>query len=199
MAEIMEAKSWEHADVVRISGQSSSVVSQWRGKASKIIKSIGKMEAAMALADASGFEALWIAEGIGPKLQTSPPETREHVNVAHDMSQARNYPDPPRLQWRNLMGANLTQPFELEVLDDALADEIGKGSIARFHAAGSREPVPGRPVLVRDRDGNHYLRDYQQGAGQRWKAVARKNGFSPMDSEEHGLTVVAVMKGVDWS
>lgn len=198
MAEIMAAKNWEHADVVRISGQSSSVVSQWRGKASKIIKSIGKMEAAMALAEASGYEALWIAEGVGPKLQKSPPETRGHVNVAHDMSQARNYSAPPRLQWRNLMGANLSQPFELEVTDDALADEIGKGCIARFHGAGSREPTPGRPVLVRDRDGHHYLRDYERGPGDRWRAVARKPGFAPMDSEEHGLEVVAVMRGVDW-
>lgn len=59
--------NWEHADVVRVSGQSSSVVSQWLGKGSKPIHSITKVEAAVRLADASGFSAVWIASGKGPR------------------------------------------------------------------------------------------------------------------------------------
>lgn len=123
----------------------------------------------------------------------------EQGGVAHDLSQARNSESLPKVKWEDLMTADLSRPFELEVLDDALADEIVKGSVARFHPAGSRAPIPGRPVLLRDRDGNYYLRDFAQGPGQRWKALARKSGFTPMDSEEHGLEIIAVMKGVDWS
>ena len=66
--EVMQAKGWDRADVVRVSGQSSSVVSQWLGKGSKIIHTIGRLEAAEALARESGYAALWIAKGIGPKM-----------------------------------------------------------------------------------------------------------------------------------
>ena len=70
----MAAKGWQHADVVRVSGQSSSVVSQWRGVGNgKIIKSIGKIEAAQRLEAASGYAALWIAKGEGPKMAPPPP------------------------------------------------------------------------------------------------------------------------------
>lgn len=63
----MSACGWEHAELVRVSGQSNSVVSQWLGKGSKEIKSIGKMEAAERIESASGYAALWVAKGIGPK------------------------------------------------------------------------------------------------------------------------------------
>lgn len=68
----MDAKQWEHADLMRVSGRSSSVVSQWLGKGSKDIKEIGKLEAALYLERASGYSALWIAKGIGPKFVASP-------------------------------------------------------------------------------------------------------------------------------
>jgi hypothetical protein len=64
---LMREMNWERSDLVRISGQSSSVVSQWLGKGSKTIKSINKQEAAEALARASGFSSLWIAKGTGPQ------------------------------------------------------------------------------------------------------------------------------------
>lgn len=67
LTEVMAEKGWEHADLVRVSRQSPSVVSQWLGKGSKVIKTIGKMEAAVALEQASGFCALWLATGSGPK------------------------------------------------------------------------------------------------------------------------------------
>lgn len=68
LIEVMGTKGWTHADVVRVSGESSSVVSQWLGKGSKEIKSIGKLEAALRLESESGFSALWIAKGTGAKL-----------------------------------------------------------------------------------------------------------------------------------
>lgn len=64
----MAAKGWEHADLVKHSGESSSVVSQWLGKGSKEIKSIGKLEAALNIEAASGYSALWVAKGKGPKM-----------------------------------------------------------------------------------------------------------------------------------
>ena len=73
LAELMQAKDWTHADLMRVSGQSSSVVSQWLGKGSKVIKTIGKMEAAQRLEAESGYAALWIAKGIGPKMADAQP------------------------------------------------------------------------------------------------------------------------------
>lgn len=46
LEEVMREMGWEQADLRRVSGQSSSTVSQWLGNSSKLIKSIGKMEAA---------------------------------------------------------------------------------------------------------------------------------------------------------
>jgi hypothetical protein len=64
---VMTAKGWKHGDLVTVTGMSSSVVSQWLGHGSKTIKTIGKMEAALKIQAASGFSALWIAKGIGPR------------------------------------------------------------------------------------------------------------------------------------
>lgn len=68
----MHYMRWERADLVRVSGQSSSVVSQWLGKGSKIIHTIGKVDAAFRIQQASGFHAVWVAEGIGPKFAVPP-------------------------------------------------------------------------------------------------------------------------------
>lgn len=75
LAEVMQAMKWEHADLVRVSKQSSSVVSQWLGKGSKtkIIKSIGKLEAAIYIERESGYSALWVAKNLGPKKPAKEP------------------------------------------------------------------------------------------------------------------------------
>ena len=83
LREVMGAKGWERRDLVRITGQSSSVVSQWLGHGSKTIHSIQKIEAALALERASGFSAAWIAKGIGAKrvpagLEFRPPAWELH-------------------------------------------------------------------------------------------------------------------------
>lgn len=69
----MDAMGWQQADLKRVSRQTNSVVSQWLGKGSKLIKSIGKMEAAENIEQASGYAALWIAKGVGPKRVTAGP------------------------------------------------------------------------------------------------------------------------------
>lgn len=78
LREVMDACAWEHADVMRISGETSSVVSQWLGKGSKEIKSIGKISAALNLAAASGYAPLWIAKGQGPKKLLPPANAATH-------------------------------------------------------------------------------------------------------------------------
>lgn len=167
--------------------ESPQTVHNWRKRG---VSEGGAIKAAKLFGGAADY----ILDG-SQQPQQLPPKP----GVAHDLSEASNTVAFLRLSWEGLMGADLSRPFELVVRDDALADEIVSGSIARFHPAGARAATPGRPVLVRDKDGNHYLRDYQAGPGTRWKAVARKRGYDDLDSEEHGLVLVAVMKGVDWA
>lgn len=135
----------------------------------------------------------WLANGIGavdPTSEFPPP-------VAHDMSEARNYPSLKTVSWGALHMTDLSQPFLLEVIDGAFGEEIPAGSVMRLEP-GLR-PRAGWPFLVRDREGRHYLRDYEQGPGSAWRAVARvKRGFAPLESVEHGLTIIAVMRGVDY-
>ncbi len=118
------------------------------------------------------------------------------AGVAHLLSQTRNTESLPRIRWEDLMTADLRRPFELDVIDDALAPEIFRGCVALMDP--SRPPEPGWPVLVRDRDNNFYVRDYKVGVGSRWGAVprpAQRDVFDPLDSEIHGLTIIAAMDG----
>jgi len=90
---MMRAKNWSHADVMRVSGQSSSTVSQWMGKGSKVIHTIGKIEAAQRLEAESGFAALWLAKGEGPKM--APPSAKAdplHPIVAQILDWAKGMP-----------------------------------------------------------------------------------------------------------
>lgn len=106
LTEIMAAMGWQHADLVRISGASHSVVSQWLGNGSKPIHSIGKMQAAENIERASGYAALWVAKGLGPKLvsqsqspSVTAPQTgapRHDVGMAHALSLSLAYAGSPK-------------------------------------------------------------------------------------------------------
>lgn len=117
--------------------------------------------------------------------------------VAQDMSQRRPILPTSKVTWEELeMGFRPDQPFELDVRDGAFGSDIPVGVTMKLDPR--RKPLGGWPVLVRDRQGRHYLRDYQQGAGDHFQAVARVRGFLPLDSVEDGLEVIAVMKGLEW-
>lgn len=187
LGEVMQAMGWAHADLMRVTGQSSSVVSQWLGKGSKPIKSIGKIEAAEAIERESGFSALWVARGIGPKRR----------GVAHSVSDLQPIVTTQKVTWEGLSLADLSGRFELALRDDALAPEYPVGTCIRFDA--TRQPRPGWPVLVKDSAGAFYVRDYIEGSGGRWKAEARQRGYASLDSVADGLTLVGVMYGADWA
>jgi transcriptional regulator with XRE-family HTH domain len=72
LQKVLSDKGWQRADLVRESGESSSVVSQWLGAGSKAIKSIGDIETALRLEKSTGFSALWLAKGVGPEKPPSP-------------------------------------------------------------------------------------------------------------------------------
>ena len=166
-------------------GISVAAVGQVLNRKTKMLDALNHTRAALFC----GVDPLWLASGQGEMPAMS---------LAHPMSQETQTVTPTRIQWEELEVMDLGKPFELLVLDDALAPEIYAGCLAQFDPVGMRPPTAGRPVLVKDKAGAHYLRDYQQSAGGRWQAVARQRGFSALDSEADGLTIVATMKGVTW-
>jgi len=87
---VMAECRWSRADLVSASGETSSVVSQWLGHGSKPIKSIAKLEAAVGIANRSGFNPLWIARGIGePRSKdTAWPFRRLSPTVWHALDDA---------------------------------------------------------------------------------------------------------------
>lgn len=69
LKEVMAAKGWNTPQqLADVSGVSRSAAAQWLGQGSKIIHSIGNMEAAENLERETGYRALWIAKGQGPKF-----------------------------------------------------------------------------------------------------------------------------------
>lgn len=77
LKEVMASRGWStDQQVADIAGVSRSAVAQWLGKGSKMIHTIGNMEAAENLERETGYAALWIAKGVGPKRSSmgKPPE-----------------------------------------------------------------------------------------------------------------------------
>lgn len=130
----------------------------------------------------------WLATGAGDPRFDEPDRTA----VAHNLSQLRETMPLERLDWGALMG-DLPATFELELLDDAMGPDFPLGSIVRLSTKA--QPKAGWPVLVVDKDGNAYLRDYVQGRGG-FTATARARGYKALDSDADGLRVLAVLSGV---
>lgn len=74
--DLMKTKGWSVGKVATIAEVSSSAVSQWLGRGgTKSSKSIGNYEAALRLEKESGFNAMWLAKGKGPKLASMQAES----------------------------------------------------------------------------------------------------------------------------
>lgn len=84
--ELMAARSWTVGKVASVAGVSSSAVSQWLGRGgAKSSKSIGDFEVALRLEKESGFSAMWLAKGKGPK-HPEHESTQNKINAQVPMS-----------------------------------------------------------------------------------------------------------------
>ena len=73
ITEVMKSQGWDTPQqVANVAGVSRSAAAQWLGQGSKIINSIGNIEAAERLARHTGYNAYWIAKGEGPKMASKP-------------------------------------------------------------------------------------------------------------------------------
>lgn len=66
--DLQKTMGWDDPRTAVAADVTRSAVSQWVGKGSKLIHTIGDLEAALNLERESGYSALWIAKGKGPKM-----------------------------------------------------------------------------------------------------------------------------------
>lgn len=82
--------------------------------------------------------------------------------------------------------------FTLEMPDEALFPGTPKGTRLIFERAS--EGVPGKAVLLEDRDGERHVRRFATVRGGHWIARATGEGFVDLDSDRDGLRVLAVAR-----
>lgn len=153
------------------------------------------------LAAALEVSPLWLEMNEGPSPTWA---NVQHANeghptwqVAHNLSHPQQTIDPIHLEWETLVTDKLPARFMLTVVDESMSSNdaagLSVGDRAIFET--TREPRPGRNVLVRDRTGSLYIREYRVRRPGHWQAVARHPAYQALDSIEDDLVIVAVQTG----
>jgi hypothetical protein len=91
IAELMKAKNWTESKVAEIAGVTRSAVSQWLGKTDTPTKSI-KLKPALLLERKSGYSALWLSVGEGPKMVSHQTELSTRDALMHLASTVADLP-----------------------------------------------------------------------------------------------------------
>lgn len=140
MVELMTATGWSVGQIASIADVTSSAVSQWVGNGKgKQSKSIGNIAAAMKLEKESGFSALWLAQGKGPKLadkaasaepaeepQTTGPQTDEIALALAVLAKALALTDEiTRAQVTPLLSMLANDPAKAGLIAQRIADLLG--------------------------------------------------------------------------
>lgn len=193
--DLLKTTGWSATKLATVAGVSRSAVYQWQGKTSTPVQSI-KLAHALAIQDASGVSAQWIAEGIGQKFvdQAQPGATKtpregdayKPAIKAHKIQRSTPWEDLVRMD-------SIDGELRTVAPDDALAPRLRRGQVVVLD--GSAAPETGDGVLVADKVGGRHLRIYRQLVG-RWEAVPTNDSYPTLDSERDGLRVIAVIVGV---
>lgn len=146
--------------------------------------------------DARVADAVAVQQGLAPMQPTAAkmqaPRGMGVSTVAHELSHFSPQ-HVPLVTWGDNMLNGKTPIFWTKLPDDSMAPRAPAGKLVCFDA--TMKPQPGDGVLVRDRAGGFYFRQYKAGPVGRWTAHAINPGYEPLDSERDGLEVVAVLKG----
>lgn len=138
-----------------------------------------------------GVRPQWLQFGDLPELAEPP---RGVSPVAHPVI-LDEITVVPTINWESLLDTVvLPDVFKLAAPDTSMAPKVPQGTMVEL--TRSLAPRPGDGVLVRDRDGHHYLRVYREKRPGHWEAYAINDAYSPLDSQADGLSVVAVLTAV---
>ena len=217
--ELMRASGLDEKAIAKAAGVTPSAVYQWLGHGSKPIKSIGDIEAATKLMWATGYSALWISKGKGPK------HNQENSNQPHTAGHHASEPSKeyaayvtktkmaPVVEWASL-GVNLSKS-NIELTDHpqlsvpADANELCKwvlvdSDIQRFRIRRG-DKIAVDPVfnandiedaslcLFQNSRGAFLLAEYRSMAGGQFEAICSDG--SALDSNRHGVKVAAIIRG----
>lgn len=152
MADLMAATGWSVGKIAAVAGVTSSAVSQWVGHGDgKQSKSIGNIASALKLEKESGFSALWLAQGKGPKLvgpkmpeapMDEPPEADELLGALRVVAKAI---EPTSTYVRDALIPTFTNlvrhPQEVGTIARTIQDLIG--SMPGHGAASENIPESG--------------------------------------------------------
>lgn len=163
----------------KLVGVSRAAVQQWE----RPDGTAPKLDRLQAVADALNIT---VAELLSP--ESLPPSDEAHV-VSHLAPKI-----VPTIDWGDLMTAKLPHVFKIELTDNSMAPRAPAGAHVEF--TRGLEPKPGDGVLVKDRSGHHYFREYKSSRVGVWSAHAYNPAYEALDSVEAGLSVVAVLTGM---
>lgn len=96
----------------------------------------------------------------------------------------------PSHSWGDIVTALLPEIFSLALFDDSMAPKAPVGTVVTFTTL--RQARSGDAVLLKDKDGNHYFREYRERTPTHWQAVASNPAYLALDSIADDLVVLAV-------
>ena len=179
------------AALARACKVSKPSVTDWLNGKTKTLSA----ETARLAAGYFGCDRDWIGQGIGAPNWL---DIGQHPSkgVAHQKTHPA-HTVTPSIEWRTIVGREkLPEQFTTTVPDGAMASRVRAGTECVFRS--DTEPRFGDGVLVKDKHGELHFRLYAQGDRPgHWRAKADDTrAYRDLDSENDGLTVVAVFHGV---
>lgn len=179
---LAKAKGWNQSELAAKVGVTDQNITNWKKRGLPADKLAAAAEALGCSVDLLLGRSELVKSPVGLTLQAHP-VILDKVTVV------------PTISWEALMTTNpLPEVFKLAAPDTSMAPKVAQGTLVELDR--SLTPRPGDGVLVRDRDGHHYLRVYREKRPGHWEAYAINDAYSPLDSQADGLSVVAVLTAV---
>jgi hypothetical protein len=108
---------------------------------------------------------------------------------------ARSASNSHRVEWGAAMSEAVPDVFSVAIPDDSMAPRVKRGDRVRFQR--NLDPRPGDGVLVSDANGDWYFRLYRVRRAGEWEAHPVNDAYQPLDAARDGLTLIAVLTGIE--
>lgn len=193
IAELMAAADLTVGGLANIAGVTSSAATQWKDGPTKTLKT----GPATKISAATGFSAMWIATGEGPKMAASMPPAPVASNVADAPALAASRLVPvvghvkggtdgflEEMQFPPGYGEGFVEfwtkdsaAYALRVKGDSMHPRYRAGEF--IVVTPSIEAQPGRDVVVRMKDGRKLLKLLNWIRGDEVQLLSINNGYAP--------------------
>jgi transcriptional regulator with XRE-family HTH domain len=156
----------------------------------------GEIQQPTSIARLAAALEVWLELGHGDEPDWDKSQHTSAGRVAERVAQyviQSKFEDAPHIDLgANMNPQSLPRVFWTPMPDDAMAPRVLAGKLLCFDKG--MQPRAGDGILVSDASGRLSVRLYRVAPLGRWTAHALNPSYEPMDSEQHGLAVVAVLK-----